>query len=240
MCGTALPKPRVSFATIFKIFGCLGLLAVLAAIALPGFVASGRASNDRCASSSIKTLATAEADFRANDRDGNHINDYWTGDVAGLYCIAPGADGPDRANAIKLIEISMASADSDPLKGVTRPPYVPVESFTNQGAKAGYWYWALRADASVVPSAPYRQEPKDDPPSSRHYNTSRFGFIAYPDNVRSGRAIFIINEGYTMFKRPNDEALRPSTRVPPGPITRPGFLDWPSDAILQRNWERMN
>jgi glycine cleavage system regulatory protein len=33
----------------------------------------------------LKSLASAESDFRANDRDWNHINDFWTGDVKQLY-----------------------------------------------------------------------------------------------------------------------------------------------------------
>src|SRR5436190_232031 len=43
------------------------------------------AANERSASSSLKTLATAEADFKANDRDGNGLKDFWVGDVSGLY-----------------------------------------------------------------------------------------------------------------------------------------------------------
>jgi len=38
-------------------------------------------------SASLKNMESAEADFRANDRDWNHANDFWTGDVAGLYAM---------------------------------------------------------------------------------------------------------------------------------------------------------
>ncbi len=37
------------------------------------------------ASSTLKVIAWAQEDFRANDRDGNDAADYWRKDVAGLY-----------------------------------------------------------------------------------------------------------------------------------------------------------
>ncbi len=46
------------------------------------------------APASLKTLATAEANFRSNDRDGSKIVDFWTLDVAALYGIPPPPRGP--------------------------------------------------------------------------------------------------------------------------------------------------
>jgi hypothetical protein len=37
------------------------------------------ASNERPASTMLKSLSSAGADFRANDLDGNHVKDFWTG-----------------------------------------------------------------------------------------------------------------------------------------------------------------
>lgn len=239
-CGAKMPGPGISTRALLKIIGGLALVAVVVAIAIPGLIQSNRASGERSFGSSLRILATAEADFRSNDRDGNKVMDYWTGDVAGLYCIAPGPGAPNPANAIKLIELSIAGADSDPLKGVTDPPYVPLSSFIESRPKGGYWAWALREDASVTPPERYRQEPKAQSPGSRYYNTKAFGFIAYPERREWGRMAFIINEGNTMFKRPIDGGIRPGTRTPPGPLTRPDFLDWPSDAVLQRDWGKMD
>ncbi|MBI3857452.1 MAG: hypothetical protein HY293_17335 [Planctomycetes bacterium] len=60
--------------------------------------------SQRCAGDSLRTLAEAEVDFRACDRDWNRVNDFWTAGV-GLYR----ADG----DSIKLIELSVASADEE-------------------------------------------------------------------------------------------------------------------------------
>src|SRR5262245_13087601 len=45
---------------------------------------------------SLRELSMAEADFRGCDRDGNHVYDFWTFDVAGLYQMKtlPPADAP--------------------------------------------------------------------------------------------------------------------------------------------------
>ena len=67
------------------------------------------ASNERNAAGMIKTLASAEADFRGNDRDGDGVQEFWTGDVASLYYQFGG-----------LIERGMADADARALSG--RPP----------------------------------------------------------------------------------------------------------------------
>jgi hypothetical protein len=87
-------------------------------------------SNDRNATASLKTIATAQADFRANDRDGNQVNDFWRADIAGLYALKAGG------TAIKLIELSVAAADDRPVTDIT--------SFAQRSPKAGYWYRALR------------------------------------------------------------------------------------------------
>jgi len=76
---------------------------------------------------------TAQADFRANDRDGNEIQDYWRKDVAGLYTVR------DQ----KLIELSLAAADARPTE--------PIERFASRSPKAGYLYRALLHEGESVP-----------------------------------------------------------------------------------------
>jgi hypothetical protein len=90
----------------------------------------------RNASSTLKTIAAAQADFRANDRDGNHVNDYWRSDIAGLYTVEV------EGAAIKLIELSAAAADDRPTTDVSK--------FAEKSPKAGFWYRALpHADEKV-------------------------------------------------------------------------------------------
>jgi len=83
----------------------------------------------------LKTIAAAQADFRANDRDGNHETDFWRADVSGLY--AAEVEG----FAIKLIELSVAAADDRPV--------LPIDRYSIRSPKAGFWFRGLpHADES--------------------------------------------------------------------------------------------
>ncbi len=145
-------------------------IAIIAAIAIPGLLSSQRAANERNASASLKTLASAEADFRANDRDNNKINDFWTADVRSLYTFQV------NGSPIRLIEETVAQADASP--GGTGAPV----------AKAGYLFAAIQVDD---------EGQRLDQGKGR--NPMRFAFCAYPANPSSGRRVFIINEDNTIW-----------------------------------------
>jgi hypothetical protein len=106
--------------TRFKESAVLAGIAVVAAVLfLPSALkSSGSASNERGAAASLKTIASAQEDFRANDRDGNGLEDYWRRDVAGLG---------------NLIDRTVAEADDRPIKSADR-----------RYPRAGYWFRALR------------------------------------------------------------------------------------------------
>ena len=166
------------------LIGAIVLLLVLGVvIVVPGFLASGRASNKRNASASLKTLASAEADFRSNDRDDNKVNDYWVGDVSRLYYLE------SRNETIKLIERSVANADGAP-KG----------SLDDPGPKAGYLYAAIPLEGT---GAPY------DRGGGR--NPEKYAFCAYPakyqpkawhrNSLSINDETFIINEDNVIWKK---------------------------------------
>jgi hypothetical protein len=202
----------------------VAILIVTMALSVPAYWTVGRADSERNRAANLKTHASAEADFRGNDRDGNGVQDFWTGDVQGLYAIVP-KGGSDR---IKLLDLSAALSDSDPLRGVYPP--LP-ESASPRG---GGWVWALAEDRSVSPPDPYRA-----PERFRH--PERFGFLCYPDDdVTGGRAVFIMNEANTILRQRPNLSLRPSDRTPPGPVTAAGFTSWPSEADLKANWIKLD
>src|SRR5690349_5987856 len=138
--------------TLIELVIVVGIIAILAAIAVPGLVSSQRSANERNASTSLKTVATAEADFRSNDRDGNRVADYWTGDVAGLCLIAPQVgNGPPPGpltygSAIRLLDTSVAAADGAFAGGTaySSAQFVPVATaLVSFKPKSGYWYIRL-------------------------------------------------------------------------------------------------
>ncbi|HLF94007.1 MAG TPA: type II secretion system protein GspG [Planctomycetota bacterium] len=183
--------------------------------------AGGGASNERNASACLKVLATAEADFRANDRDNNKVNDFWTGDVAGLYTLDPGG------GSIKLIELSMALADTASLeKGAAAGKIPKLTDFGQPAPKGGYSFRAMTHDKSSGKPEPYANETDGDPKMGKVHNTVAFGFCAYPSEYGvTGTRTFIISEGNAIFWKDSlGEAV----------------LEWPGDGDLARGWSKLD
>lgn len=151
----------------------LVLALFLAALLMPGLSGSQKASNDRAAYASLKTLLPAQEHFRLQDCDRNMKLDYWRKDIAGLYAFIP-EDGKPKVQ-IGLIELMMACADDRPV--------VNIEKYGPRRPKAGYWYRALR----------FNGEKEPDP--------DRFAACTYPDTFNSGRLMFIISDKKIVYKK---------------------------------------
>ncbi|HYE97500.1 MAG TPA: hypothetical protein VEJ18_01265 [Planctomycetota bacterium] len=168
------PTPRQVHWAV-KAFLWAGPVSVVGAVvALQFMTSSSRATNERGPGVPLKTIASAQADFRGNDRDGNRKQDYWRADIAGLYALKP--EGAD--DAIKLIELSLAGADAAPTTEIGRT--------VARAPKAGYWVKALRH--------------ADESPSE--LDPTRFAAVMYPADGTSHRRVYIISEADTIFARP--------------------------------------
>lgn len=230
--------------TLIELMVVIAIIAVLVAIAIPGLLSSQRSSNERNASASLKTLATAETIFRSNDRDGNRINDFWTGDVAGLFSMTSAAVPGSGDAPIKLIELSVASADSNPLGAGdpdTPKENAGIDAFGTHSPKAGYWYFSLVSDSSLPGGATAIYAQDTDGSGDLVHNTSRFGFVAYPDAMgASGKLCFILNEQNTIFKREATSEVKPGVTLPPGPVTDPDYANFPDDTTIKAYWSTMD
>ena len=151
---------------------------------------SRRQSNELHATTTLKTLASAQADFRANDRDRDGANQFWRGDVAGLYALAPGGGPP-----IQLIQLQVAASDDRPL--IARLPGASWKPFH------GYLVRAIR-------------HPDENP---KALDPQRFAFVAYPESPSAGKSMYIIDENNSIrsyaesppggiFVFPTDQELR--------------------------------
>jgi prepilin-type N-terminal cleavage/methylation domain-containing protein len=230
--------------TLIELMIVIAIIAVIAAIAIPGLLSSQRASNERNAATSLKTLTSAEADFRANDRDANKISDYWTGDMKSLYTLStaaiPGASNLTSDPAIKLIELSLATADADSVTLAAGGENYPLSQFGVTSTKAGYWYNALSIDATLVGAeATYKLDTAGSPAMGSVHNTWRFGFIAWPDSSSAGKYAFIIDENNTIYRSATTTSVRPSGGNPPGVPPTP-YDRYPSAANLKSFWSKMD
>jgi hypothetical protein len=144
-----------------------------------------QADNERAAATALKQIAAAEADFRANDRDANWIQDYWTGDVASLYSIQ--VDGRPLA----LIGREVADADRLPIRPRAGGP-VPFH---------GYYFAAMETDV-FFQGGEYKQDTGSArEPRGKVHHPSEYGFCAYPAEFGvTGVHTFFINEGNTVLR----------------------------------------
>lgn len=142
-----------------------------------GVLVHNKSNNDRNAQTSLKTLALAQDDFRANDGDGNRITDYWVGDVAHLYTLKR-IDG----SPIGLIEKSISLADTAPLGDQSE--------WGERWPKAAYNYATIPLQADG--------RPYDD---GSHRHRSRFAVCAWPDNPMGGRYTYIVNQENTIYRK---------------------------------------
>jgi hypothetical protein len=163
-----------------------------------GMASALQAANERNASATLKSLAAAEADFRANDRDENHVNDFWVADVSGLYRVDAG-QGP-----LRLIELAAATADAKPCVPLDKAGTLPRAAKEHASKlaiagkpspKAGYWF-------SVIEK--YQDEKgasvKYDDGNGR--NPSMFGLCTYPTEYgKTGKMTFILNEENVVWKK---------------------------------------
>jgi hypothetical protein len=131
-------------------------------------------NGERSPAAYLKTLATAQADFRANDRGKTHEQVFWREDVAGLYGLNPG--GGTVQDFIKLIEFSVALADDR--------PKIDLDRLGEKRPKNGYWYRAILK--------------KGEPPIQA---SSQFACCAFPARYSATRRwTYIIDEGNTIYR----------------------------------------
>jgi prepilin-type N-terminal cleavage/methylation domain-containing protein len=211
--------------TLIELMIVIAIIAIIAAIAIPGLLQSQRASNERNASASLKTIGTAQADFRSNDRNDDGINNFLVADIQGLYTIIPGG-GTDM---IKLIEPAVARADCSVAAH-------NAAALGTQTPKAGYWYTQLDQyqDSGGVATNYDTAQPVAG------FSLSKFGAAAVPDAYgSSGNLIFIMNEDATIYKR---DARRAGYAADMNgtPVDQGALLVFPYSPTAGNTWSQMD
>lgn len=219
----------------------IGALAAIGALFLPSLSSGRRVSNERAVMTNLRALAAAEADYRANDRDANGVNDFWTGDVKSLYTMTSAQErtGQRPPSQIRLIELDVAASDADgrylPAGGLN----VHLEPFARPDPHHGYRFIALEKDRSEGGSegVSYRQETGGRPSMGACHHLQNFGFCALPVSKSQGMRAYMINENNPLFGCTIQLPYRDiwsGYESPPGlDAVPPGFKDWPRDDDLR-------
>lgn len=232
--------------TVMEVLIVIVVIAIIAALAIPGLISSQRSSHERNASTSLKTICVAEADFRNNDRDGNRVNDHWTFDVKSLYTLTSatvtGNGGGTGDPPLRLIDLSLATADADATLAPAGGENMNVTQFGVVSMKAGYWYAALLLDNSANGAEQtYKVDSGGTPPMGSVHNISKYGFMALPDSPTFGKYVYIVNENNAVFRSPTTAPIRLGTTTPPGLAgIAPGLQNWPDDTNLKGIWSKLD
>jgi len=193
--------------TLIELMIVIAIIAIIAAIAIPGLLAAQRSANQRNASASLKTIPTAEADFRSNDRDGDRLNNFWVSSLYGLYGICPSTDGVAAGSAlpgdmVKVIDSGVASSDSVAL---VAPGTLPVGIVAPTAAlgpsrspKSGYFFSMGGTDELTVayPEAIVGGSPI----YNGHHNFGKFACMAVPVARGTGTQMFLVTEDATIYR----------------------------------------
>lgn len=167
------------------------------------------ASNERWALATLLRINTAQAMFRATDRDGDGKPNYWVLDVSALYRLrAPGA--PESM----YIPVETARADARPCLPLDRegaPAKAPLARLIRAGAaqpSQGYLYVALESyEVAGSDPAPY------DGGDGRH--PTKYGVCAYPAEPGTSGTLTFIRDEAKMWKK--DTGGKPPTSFPADP-----------------------
>ncbi|GEM_PF-7114687 len=150
-------------------------------------------------------LGLVEGDWKAEDMDGNGLPDYWTRDVASLHYRAA------EWGKVEAIEVEVARADKAGFAAYSQGEAVPHE---------GYWFSAIRMDAS---GRPYAQVPDAAGVPSTH--PSAWALCAWPaKHGGSTRFTYIVDEKLVVYRK--DRGAAGVDRVDAWPKGGPAAGGW--------------
>lgn len=215
----------------------LALLSFAALAWMPKLRESQIKANERAAATALQSMATAETSWRVGDYDHNGVNDYWTGDVAGLFCVRD-AGGTKSFGSIPL---PVAAADTYRLDDAgfgykTAEVVYDAAGLRGRRPSDGYWFQVLDGDLG---GAPYGQV--TDASGVPCHHRSKFGFFALPADTRlAGRFVYVIDErGAVLWKgfdastsraNPGERVRDFASGVPARPWrlqdSNPGYCAW--------------
>lgn len=176
--------------------------------------ASPAGGKEAGAAAYLKTIGTAEADFRSNDRDNDRAQNFWVGDVRSLNRLCPSLDGskpcdqPAANMEIRLIDPRLAEADAAPLD----TPDLAQKPAAFPTPVQGYLFRALRhyRTDKIVPYSTAGDW------TATHKNFRQFGFVAFPAAYgETGTRTYYMTEQFTIWwKDTGGDPYFPAPRNP--------------------------
>lgn len=169
--------------TLIELMIVLGIIAVVAAIAIPGLVQMRINSNESACAASLRAYVGAQGTYHRCDRDGDHLKEF-AADLDLLYHVG----GED----LRLIDLAFAEADDDGNKEATA-------NLRDNRPRAGYLFRDLNGENGGVA---YEADP------GGNGWIDGFGLWGYPEvHNRTGRQSIVVNmRGVVYVKSVEDVA----------------------------------
>lgn len=178
--------------TLIELMIVIAIIAIIAAIAIPNILGTTMAGNQKSAISGLSGIGSAEDQFKKDDSDGNGVNDYWVGDVRGLYVIKRSA--VVGAKVCSLIDAALANADGAVLAAY--PAGVNTDLTGLPAARTplnGYWFRIMtnRQDTTGANVALN---------GGNGRNLSAYAHIAYPHlYAKTGKFVYFKDNEQTVY-----------------------------------------
>lgn len=177
-------------------------------------------ANEDQAKSALRDIVNAQIKFHeaVKNLDGNDMEDFWTADVAGLYCLT----NRQSSAPLELIGASIAAADAEPFAG--RYEHKAVKYERDRIAKwEPYFGYRFRMMEKTHDGGSYRDDNEGSGVKAKHPWV--WAACAVPDQYgKTGMITIIVSEKGILYKR--DTKGKPVTR-------------WPEEKELQESWVRV-
>ena len=186
--------------TLIELMIVVAIIAIIAAIAIPGLLRARIASNETASIGTLRTLSTSEAQFQSAaivDQDGDGTGEFgWMqelgGDPAGYRDDAGGLTGIAASPAFITSVLASTAAGNLGIAG-----------------KSGYSYHVFLPTAGAVATAENVPIPTFAGPPFPDANPQevRFACYAWPASIgNSGNRAFVVSQQGEVFATPNKDA----------------------------------
>lgn len=174
--------------------------------------------NEAGAAAVLRDIHEAQVEFKEKDLDRNDVKDFWTADIAGLYCVRHKQTQKSAGG----LAIEIASADAALYKGTyaSNDYQYDKQMLKPFAPKSGYVYRMMeKADDGSL----YATDP--DKSGRKVHHTSAWAACALPEKHGStGKRTYIINQSAEMYRKDTAGKAVPQ---------------WPTDKVLGKEWEKV-